>query len=299
MAEQKIEYHRLVGSDAVVGDVRVAPAAADLQGGIRSIDILGSESSVQTIRTTYKSAGGDHAVLLGDGGGNLLGTVTLEEGERIVGLSGRSYDRLDKISFITRRAKGLRVFGPYGSKEADQFWVDVPVTGFSGSYTGAAIVDLSLSAFVTMTDRFGSASGIGSCQPFENHAALSGQQIQKIVMYTRIVNGINCIDGMAYNFGPLGGAGNQFEPVVHRVGDCSRVDSTTNEPILLNPGEWISVVLGGAGATLNGITFVTDQGRVFGPYGNSAGIPFIVAGRVIGFHGQSGACVGSLGFYTI
>lgn len=69
--------------------------------------------------------------------------------------------------------------------------------------------------------------------------------------------------------------------------------------IYLSKGEFITKVTGRSGRFVNQLTFYTNSGRQFGPYGGCEGTPFQITApkghEVIGFFGNSGQCIDKIG----
>ena len=66
----------------------------------------------------------------------------------------------------------------------------------------------------------------------------------------------------------------------------------------LNPDEYITRIEGHAGSYIDQITFYTNQGRKFGPYGGPGGKPFEIEGCVQGFFGSSGSYLDAVGAFS-
>jgi hypothetical protein len=72
----------------------------------------------------------------------------------------------------------------------------------------------------------------------------------------------------------------------------------------LNPGEFITQVSGRAGKYVDAITFLTNEGRSFGPFGGGGGAPYRFPDQlqpnveVFGFFGRSGLYLDAIGFHT-
>lgn len=71
--------------------------------------------------------------------------------------------------------------------------------------------------------------------------------------------------------------------------------------IELASDEHIVRIEGRSGAYIDQLTFFTDKGRTFGPYGGNGGNPFTpIIGVVGGFFGRSGSYIDQLGiFYPV
>lgn len=70
------------------------------------------------------------------------------------------------------------------------------------------------------------------------------------------------------------------------------------ETINLKEGEHIVGIFGRSGSLIDQIGFVTDQGRVYGPYGTSGGKEFNVYDcNLRGVSGRVGDSMDSIGFY--
>ncbi len=68
----------------------------------------------------------------------------------------------------------------------------------------------------------------------------------------------------------------------------------------LKANEQIISVTGRSGYMLDQITFTTNLGNTFGPFGGSGGARFRVNGPIIGFYGTIAyGCVQGLGFWTL
>jgi hypothetical protein len=79
---------------------------------------------VDAIQITYELPGGSELVggYYGGGGGTeYIIEIDVANGERIIGVFGRSYDYVDQLGFIT--SKG-RILGPYGGCGGNPFNVD-------------------------------------------------------------------------------------------------------------------------------------------------------------------------------
>ena len=59
--------------------------------------------------------------------------------------------------------------------------------------------------------------------------------------------------------------------------------------INLAPNEFITRVEGRSGSLVDQLTFYTNLGKKYGPYGGPGGNPFEIAGCVGGFAGRSGS----------
>jgi hypothetical protein len=71
----------------------------------------------------------------------------------------------------------------------------------------------------------------------------------------------------------------------------------TGTMISLDSDEYITTVAGRSGTLVDQLTFFTNKGRVYGPYGGSGGTPFstTVSDGIKGFYGQSGSLVDKIG----
>ncbi len=72
----------------------------------------------------------------------------------------------------------------------------------------------------------------------------------------------------------------------------------TESSFTLKAGEYIVRIEGRSGTLIDQLTFHTNQGRKFGPYGGSGGQPFTIEGCVQGFFGSSGSLLDSVGAFT-
>jgi hypothetical protein len=67
----------------------------------------------------------------------------------------------------------------------------------------------------------------------------------------------------------------------------------------LEAGEYIVRVAGRSGGRVDQLTFITNTGRSYGPYGGNGGNAFSIDGiKVGGFFGRSGSRLDAIGFYT-
>ncbi len=63
-------------------------------------------------------------------------------------------------------------------------------------------------------------------------------------------------------------------------------------------GERLIGVFGRSGSRVDMLGFVTDKGRIFGPYGGCGGGPFTVNSCLVrGIFGRSGSAIDSIGFH--
>jgi hypothetical protein len=67
----------------------------------------------------------------------------------------------------------------------------------------------------------------------------------------------------------------------------------------LEKEEYITRIDGRSGSSVDQLTFTTNKGNKFGPYGKDGGSPFSIADvRVFGFFGSSGSSLDAIGFFT-
>ena len=77
-----------------------------------------------------------------------------------------------------------------------------------------------------------------------------------------------------------------------------RGGSSTKIILDVSGGERVIGVFGRSGAHVDRLTFITNKGRVFGPYGRPGGSPFTVNScNIKGIHGRAGEKMDSIGFY--
>ena len=89
-------------------------------------------------------------------------------------------------------------------------------------------------------------------------------------------------NGLQYTSGYHGGTGG----TAHRI------------TINVSQGERVVGVFGRTGSLVDRLGFVTNWGRVFGPYGGCGGVPFKVESCTIkGIHGRSARLLDSIGFF--
>ena len=68
--------------------------------------------------------------------------------------------------------------------------------------------------------------------------------------------------------------------------------------INVDDGERIIGVFGRSGSKVDQLGFITNHGRIFGPYGGCGGGPFTVNSCLVrGIFGRSGAALDSIGFF--
>ena len=104
----------------------------------------------------------------------------------------------------------------------------------------------------------------------------SGARIDAIQLTYRYSN------GRQYTSGYHGGTGGS----AHRI------------TINVSRGERVIGIFGRSGRNVDNLGFITNWGRVFGPYGGRGGRPFTVNScNVKGIHGRSGRRIDSLGFF--
>ena len=66
----------------------------------------------------------------------------------------------------------------------------------------------------------------------------------------------------------------------------------------IDGGERVIGVLGRSGSAVDQVGFVTNRGRIFGPYGGCGGGPFTVNScHIRGIFGRSGSRIDSIGFF--
>jgi hypothetical protein len=238
--------------------------------------------------------------LRGGPGGAAAG-FTLDPGEYIVRAYGKQganavSPAISQISFVTSQG---RVFGPYGEglgqDPTTPFDIVLPPGGRVVGFTGRAGTYLNAIGLLYIVDQtpptvpssaiFGPAGGTAFTDP-----VVSGQQLTGVTISAGYW--IDAIQGLATpsNLPRRGGPGGA---------DAS---------FTLPAGEYLVRVFGKQGANavspaISQISFMTNTGRVYGPYGEGLGqdptTPFDIVvpagGRIVGFTGRAGSYLNAIG----
>lgn len=218
-------------------------------------------------------------------------TITLQPGEFITGVNGRSGDRVNSLTFISN----LKEYGPYGGnggvefnvafgKNGDQDQVLLYLFGRAGSRVdqigfGYGKQAAALPSTVEKSPSYGGTGG----SPF-NDLADSGNLLGKIskisVRHGKSIDSI-AIDysGASYSHGGDGGSESVFT---------------------LKDNEWVTRVTGRSGHRIDQLQFHLNSGRVSPVYGEDGGDPFDVPmnGRILkAIYGRSGSKLDQLGLF--
>ncbi len=101
--------------------------------------MLRTGSLVDAIQVTYRLPDGKDYKAPGHGGrggGQRVININVDQGERIIGVFGKTGRLVDNLGFFTNKG---RVFGPYGGKGGGDFSVHLcPVRGIFGK-TGSLV----------------------------------------------------------------------------------------------------------------------------------------------------------------
>jgi hypothetical protein len=238
---------------------------------------------------------------VGGGGGGPENEFLFNVGEKLFRVDIRGGDNIDQITFTTSTG---RTYGPWGGSGGS---VESYVTGFglngerreinglSGGSAGTPDICLN---WIKLIDYL-PCQTCGSTTETESHVGwggwgggtfallpmadevLAGLQVRSDVHVNAIrLNFFSPSDGLTRWTGWAGGGGGFLRPELH-----------------FNPGEFLVKIDGRVGEVIDGLRFTTNQGRVYGYYGGSGGIPFEwgarvhggLSRRVSGITGRSGA----------
>ncbi len=161
-------------------------------------------------------------------------------------------------------------------KAAIQFFIAV--------LTFACLTD-TLEAKVLFSKKFGSENGQPFLLPKSRRAVLSVSYIKKItIMHGRRIERIQ-----------VETVNRDGSKTIHATGEKAGKTSV----IYLRENEYIVAVSGRSGTLIDQLTFFTNRGRKFGPYGGTGGKPFGIklpkGARMIGFSGRSGQAIDQFG----
>ncbi len=235
------------------------------------------------------------------GQGGAADGFTLDAGEYIVRAYGKQganavSPAISQISFVTNRG---RVFGPYGEglgqDPTTPFDIVLPPGGRAVGFAGRAGTFLNAIGLLYLVDQapptvasspiVGAAGGTAFADP-----TVSGQQLTGVTISAGYW--IDAIQGLA------------TPSHLPRHGGAGGNDASFSLPA----GEYLVRVFGKQGGNavspaISQINFMTNTGRVFGPYGEGLGqdptAPFDIAvpagGRVVGFTGRAGNFLNAIG----
>lgn len=269
-----------------------------IQGVITKITIY-AENVISGIGITY--AGGQ--VTLHGGESGIAHHIELPDNEFITRVTGRSGWAIDQLTLITSQG---RVLGPYGGEGGSEFAADFEekaLVAFAGQadrsattirslqFAAVAVADI-VSAYLkssVYSGRYGQGGpdrGVLFNDYLQYDSSTWGL-IQEITVYAdRVVLGIS----VTY-------AGGQ---TIHHGGALG-----TAHRIELSENEFITVATGRSGWAIDQLSFQTNQGRAFGPYGGDGGSEFAanLEGKALvafaGQEGQSTAAIRSIQFAAV
>jgi hypothetical protein len=179
--------------------------------------------------------------------------IQFAAGEYITEISGGSGLYLDRLALMTNQG---RQFGPYGGPGGKPFRQVADNGRFLGLFgrSGAWI------------DRIGLVTSPGGWA--------RGEQTADQLPSGKTVSAVNVCVGNGYGsrvVQSLQALFDQGSSSLPLHGGSPRPGDTVCERINFDSGEFITHMLGSSGAVLDNISFVTNRGRTFGPYGGPGG----------------------------
>ena len=128
----------------------------------------------------------------------------------------------------------------------------------------------------------GKGGGAFTELPDHCNAVVSKILIQAAAQFDAIQLTYQYSNGNQYTSGYHGGTGG----TAHRI------------TINVSQGERVVGVFGRTGSLVDSLGFVTNKGRIFGPYGGCGGVPFTVNScKIKGILGRSARLLDSIGFF--
>ena len=212
---------------------------------------------------------------------------SLALGEQITEVQGRADTVIRQLTFKTNKGN---TFGPFGPATGTAFSVTGnPIIGFFG-YGGWAIDKLGFIQLASLpTTRTLAYGGTGG-GAFDGTPAPGVTGIMKMA-----INAGSQINTINVDWCDPGGWGRQKAT----FGGSGQYPGTWSE-FLLQADEYLTEVSGKADSVVRQLTFKTNKGNTFGPYGTAAGTAFSVTGKtIVGFFGRGGWAIDQLGFVVL
>lgn len=269
-----------------------------IQGVITKITVYG-DNAVSGINVTY--AGGQVTMHGGESG--TAHHIELSDNEFITRVTGRSGWAIDQLTFTTSQGK---TFGPYGGDGGSEFSAD-----FSEKAFVAIAGQEDRSATAIQSIQFAAVEITDIVSAYLNSSVYSGRYGQGGPDLGVLFN-----DYLRYDPSTWGSIARITVYADSRVLGISvtyRGEQTTHHggalgtahSIELSDNEFITQVTGRSGWAIDQLSFRTNQGRAFGPYGGNGGSEFTanLEGRALvafaGQEGQSTAAIRSIQFAAI
>jgi len=211
--------------------------------------------------------------------------INLDLDEQITEVQGRADTLVRQLTFKTNKGK---TFGPYGSAMGTAFSITgKPILGFFGR-SGAAIDQLGFKRLNSVSTLRTPAYGGTGGSEFDGTPPAGAVRMGKLNIHAG-----THINTIAVEWWDAGGG-----PLPRGSYGGSGQNPGTWYEHLLYADEHFTDVSGMADSVgVHQITFKSNRGKTFGPFGTAKGTPFSVTGKhIVGFYGRGGWSIDQLGF---
>jgi len=268
--------------------------------GVKKIIVTHDENVINSMEVHYYKRNGEIECTKKIGGnGHISNEFILKDGEYLTEMKGFYFlDALSNISFITNQNN---IFGPYGNEGPSPFHLKGgKIVGFYGSTIGQNYIYISAIGSYIALPPIGSIMCTGTWPstqmefyadgiPFDHRSHESIKTISIHCSYERI-----CSLDVQYR---------------NNIGDLNWIKTSEKEwnidieKIVFDDDEYLTGVVGVYKCNIKSLTFFSNKGNTFGPFGKKFMLPYfqsfqVKGGKIVGFHGIQGSSkLKSIGFH--
>ncbi|CAO2149659.1 unnamed protein product [Urochloa humidicola] len=275
-------------------DIKTAPHQ------LKSVTIY-SSIVIDALEFSYTDRNGQyHAAGPWGSDGTSPNKIQLHPSESLVELCGTvgPFDGIPNVITSLTLVTNAGKYGPFGQGNGTPFHITVQSNGHIAGFFGRADQYVNAVGVYTNQERDGQLAKIG---PWGGDGGRSFDiKMVPHRLHTLMIHSADVIESIAFSYVDLNGKHHTAGPWGGRGGEYHEIE--------LDPAEFLVKVSGTSGPfdgiqkLITSLTFVTNAGRSFGPFGKQHGTPFDIPvhsqGCIVGFFVCGGKYLDAIGIYA-